>query len=179
MHFGAKIVLYLFVIGYCYFPQLPPPQLENALHRIAALKAPLVAHASQLNIRSSLPRSVKTCFLLKHKTFTFVRLEKLLPTSENCSLPVSDFWCWILYVSYIFRSVLAVLGIASDSQTSSQAQTSQGQTGDINNSEKETVTDKSKEESSSASWHASEMIRMTVTLCFKSDSCWQPSPRWL
>ncbi|KAJ0089238.1 hypothetical protein Patl1_31343 [Pistacia atlantica] len=84
--------------------QLPPPQLENALNRIAALKAPLIAHASQLNIRSSLP-----------------------------------------------RSVLAVLGIASDSQTSSQAQTSQGQTGDINNSEKETMTDKSKEESSSAS----------------------------
>ncbi|XP_044496131.1 uncharacterized protein LOC123218660 isoform X2 [Mangifera indica] len=83
--------------------QLPPPQLENALNRIAALKAPLIAHASQQSIRSSLP-----------------------------------------------RSVLVVLGIASDSQTSSHAQTSQGQTGDINNSEKETMTDKSKEESSCA-----------------------------
>ncbi|KAK8576784.1 hypothetical protein V6N13_015215 [Hibiscus sabdariffa] len=38
--------------------QLPPPQLENALNRTAALKAPLVAHASQENIRTSLPRSV-------------------------------------------------------------------------------------------------------------------------
>lgn len=38
--------------------QLPPPQLENALNRTAALKAPLIAHASQPNIRSSLPRSV-------------------------------------------------------------------------------------------------------------------------
>lgn len=89
--------------------QLPPPQLENALNRISALKAPLVAHASQPNIRSSLP-----------------------------------------------RSVLAVLGIALDTQTSSQAQTSQvqtsqGQTGDISNSEKEAVTEKSKEESSVAS----------------------------
>lgn len=89
--------------------QLPPPQLENALNRISALKAPLVAHASQPNIRSSLP-----------------------------------------------RSVLAVLGIALDTQTSSQAQTSQaqtsqGQTGDISNSEKEGVTEKSKEESSVAS----------------------------
>lgn len=55
-----------------------------------------------------------------------------------------------------FRSVLAVLGIALDTQTSSQAQTSQaqtsqGQTGDISNSEKEGVTEKSKEESSVAS----------------------------
>ncbi|XP_007026695.2 PREDICTED: uncharacterized protein LOC18597540 [Theobroma cacao] len=38
--------------------QLPPPQLENALNRTAALKAPLVAHASQQNIRTSLPRSI-------------------------------------------------------------------------------------------------------------------------
>ncbi|KAK2656710.1 hypothetical protein Ddye_009762 [Dipteronia dyeriana] len=37
--------------------QLPPPQLENALNRIATIKAPLIAHASQPNIRSSLPRS--------------------------------------------------------------------------------------------------------------------------
>ncbi|XP_038693339.1 symplekin isoform X2 [Tripterygium wilfordii] len=37
--------------------QLPPPQLENALNRIAALKAPLVAHASRPDVRSSLPRS--------------------------------------------------------------------------------------------------------------------------
>uniref|UniRef100_A0A2N9I6K7 Symplekin n=1 Tax=Fagus sylvatica TaxID=28930 RepID=A0A2N9I6K7_FAGSY len=38
--------------------KLPPAQLENALTRTAALKAPLIAHASQPNIRSSLPRSV-------------------------------------------------------------------------------------------------------------------------
>ncbi|XP_034219881.1 uncharacterized protein LOC117631058 isoform X3 [Prunus dulcis] len=38
--------------------QLPPAQLENALKRTAALKAPLVAHASQPDIRSSLPRSI-------------------------------------------------------------------------------------------------------------------------
>ncbi|KAK1562008.1 hypothetical protein Q3G72_004851 [Acer saccharum] len=37
--------------------QLPPPQLEIALNKIAAIKAPLIAHASQPNIRSSLPRS--------------------------------------------------------------------------------------------------------------------------
>lgn len=38
------------------FFQLPPAQLENALNKTAALKAPLVAHASQPNIRSTLPR---------------------------------------------------------------------------------------------------------------------------
>ncbi|KAJ8620955.1 hypothetical protein MRB53_029484 [Persea americana] len=37
--------------------QLPAAQLENALHRSPALKAPLIAHASQPNIRSALPRS--------------------------------------------------------------------------------------------------------------------------
>lgn len=40
--------------------QLPPAQLENALNKTAALKAPLVAHASQPNIRSTLPRAVLT-----------------------------------------------------------------------------------------------------------------------
>lgn len=79
--------------------QLPPAQLENALKRTAALKAPLVAHASQPDIRSSLP-----------------------------------------------RSILVVLGIVSDSL----AQTSQANTGDVSNSDKELVTEKSKEESSSA-----------------------------
>nr|XP_011466471.1 PREDICTED: uncharacterized protein LOC101312467 [Fragaria vesca subsp. vesca] len=79
--------------------QLPPAQLENALKKNAALKAPLVAHASQPDIRSSLP-----------------------------------------------RSILVVLGIVSDSQ----AQTSLAKTGDASNSDKEAVTEKSKEESSSA-----------------------------
>ncbi|KAK9290954.1 hypothetical protein L1049_009134 [Liquidambar formosana] len=83
--------------------QLPPAQLENALNRTAALKAPLIAHASQPNIRSSLP-----------------------------------------------RSVLVVLGLGPDSQTSSQAQTSQAQTGDTSNSDKEVVMEKTKESSSAS-----------------------------
>ncbi|XP_059667995.1 uncharacterized protein LOC132313299 isoform X2 [Cornus florida] len=98
--------------------QLPPAQLENALNRTAALKAPLIAHANQPNIRSSLP-----------------------------------------------RSVLVVLGIVLDSQSSSQAQATQTQTqtsqtqtqttqthtqtqtGDTGNSDKEAAT----KESSTAS----------------------------
>ncbi|KAG8504240.1 hypothetical protein CXB51_002593 [Gossypium anomalum] len=84
--------------------QLPPPQLENALNRTAALKAPLVAHASQQNIRNSLP-----------------------------------------------RSVLAVLGLAPDTQSSSQAQTSQAHTVDTSNSEKDAAATEKSKESSSAS----------------------------
>ncbi|XP_022978075.1 symplekin isoform X1 [Cucurbita maxima] len=81
--------------------QLPPAQLENALNKTAALKAPLVAHASQPNIRSTLP-----------------------------------------------RAVLTVLGIALDAQNTSQVQSSQANTVDSGNSEKEvTVQDKSKESS--------------------------------
>ncbi|XP_050236923.1 uncharacterized protein LOC126686734 isoform X2 [Mercurialis annua] len=83
--------------------QLPPPQLENALNKTAALKAPLVAHASQPHIKASLPRSTRV-----------------------------------------------VLGIDSDQDTSSQAQTSQAQTGDTSNSEKEVLTEKSKESSSAS-----------------------------
>ncbi|CAM0151620.1 unnamed protein product [Urochloa decumbens] len=37
--------------------QLPAPQLENALSKNPALKAPLVEHAEQPNVRSTLPRS--------------------------------------------------------------------------------------------------------------------------
>ncbi|KAF8038513.1 hypothetical protein BT93_B1152 [Corymbia citriodora subsp. variegata] len=75
--------------------QLPPAQLENALNRMPTLKEPLVAHASQPNIRSSLP-----------------------------------------------RSLLVVLGIAPDSQTPSQVQTSQAQTGDTSTLDKEVVNEK-------------------------------------
>nr|KYP44821.1 Symplekin [Cajanus cajan] len=100
--------------------QLPPAQLENALNRIAALKPPLIAHASQPDIQSKLP-----------------------------------------------RAVLVVLGIASDSQVSSQAQTTQTQTSqtqttptqttqtqttetETSNSEKDTMTEKSKESSTAS-----------------------------
>lgn len=83
--------------------QLPPAQLENALNRIAALKAPLISHANQPHVRSLLP-----------------------------------------------RSVLAVLGISPDSQTSSQAQTTQAPEGDTSNSDKEVVMEKTKESSSAS-----------------------------
>lgn len=47
----------------CFVFQLPPAQLENVLTRTGALKAPLIAHASQPNIRSSLPRFIRKLHL--------------------------------------------------------------------------------------------------------------------
>ncbi|CAA0836287.1 HEAT repeat-containing protein [Striga hermonthica] len=88
--------------------QLPSAQLENALNRTPALKVPLTAHASQPNIRSSLPRSTQM-----------------------------------------------VLGLVSEPQTSAQTQQpmqTQTQTQiEAGDSEKETVTEKLKESSSTAS----------------------------
>ncbi|KAH9624304.1 hypothetical protein KSS87_001170, partial [Heliosperma pusillum] len=79
--------------------QLPQAQLEGALKKIGALKAPLAAHASQPNLKATLP-----------------------------------------------RSILVVLGIASDPEGESQPQPSgQLEAGDAGNSEKENTSDKGKE----------------------------------
>ncbi|KAK6943128.1 Symplekin/Pta1, N-terminal [Dillenia turbinata] len=78
--------------------QLPPAQLENALTRIAALKAPLIAHAHQPHIRSTLP-----------------------------------------------RSVLVVLGIVPESQSSNQASTPQPETGEVSTADKEVAAGQAKE----------------------------------
>ncbi|KMT12330.1 hypothetical protein BVRB_5g102710 isoform B [Beta vulgaris subsp. vulgaris] len=80
--------------------QLPLAQLEGALNKIPALKAPLAAHANQQNLKSTLP-----------------------------------------------RSILVVLGIASDSQAASQSQSGQPEAGDAGSSEKDVITEKSKESS--------------------------------
>lgn len=128
------------------------------MNRISALKAPLVAHASQPNIWSTLPRFTskeshfflieEICFFVNNKIFFRMK-------SASCQFLI------VVLPFSTFRSVLAVLGITLDTQTSSQAQTSQaqtsqaqtsqGQTGDISNSEKEAMMEKSKEESSVAS----------------------------
>ncbi|XP_027065650.2 uncharacterized protein [Coffea arabica] len=96
--------------------QLPPAHLENVLHRTPALRDPLIAHASQPHIKSSLP-----------------------------------------------RSVLVVLGLASDFHNSDLTKPTHSETGELGKSEhthsshaqseetsksdKEVVTDKSKESS--------------------------------
>ena len=42
--------------------QLPQAQLENALNKTAALKQPLIAHASQPDIQPTLPRFINALF---------------------------------------------------------------------------------------------------------------------
>ena len=140
--------------------QLPPPQLENALNRTAALKAPLVAHASQQNIRASLPRFTwRIIFFVGYK-----RLKDILYKG-----PLFCFWSpfpplSVFLLGYaVSRSVLAVLGLSPDSQSSSQAQTSQAHTGDTSNSEKDALAEKSKE-SSSASWSSRNWILQKLLL---------------
>ncbi|XP_057525274.1 uncharacterized protein LOC130804737 isoform X2 [Amaranthus tricolor] len=81
--------------------QLPQAQLEAALNKIPALKAPLATHVNEQDIKSTLP-----------------------------------------------RSVLMVLGIASESQAPSQSQSGQPEAGgDAVSSDKDVVTEKSKEAS--------------------------------
>lgn len=118
----------------CFTLQLPPPQLENALNRTAALKAPLIAHASQPNIRSSLPRFNQKLLKYLRKTHLFLPFSDLV-NSIGCN---------------VFRSVLVVLGIALDSQNSNQTQTTQPQSADTCNSDKAAETEKSKESSAAS-----------------------------
>jgi len=54
LNFKTCVLMRFLVVYAC--KQLPPAQLENALNRISALKAPLIAHASQPDIQSKLPR---------------------------------------------------------------------------------------------------------------------------
>ncbi|KAK9699144.1 hypothetical protein RND81_08G155600 [Saponaria officinalis] len=80
--------------------QLPQAQLEGALKKMGALKAPLATHASQPNVKATLP-----------------------------------------------RSILVVLGIASDPQVESHSQAGQPEVVDASNSEKDNNTEKTKESS--------------------------------
>ncbi|WCJ28032.1 HEAT repeat-containing protein [Euphorbia peplus] len=105
--------------------QLPPPQLENALNRTAPLKAPLVAHASQPNIKSSLPRSILAVLGIATDPQTSTSNQAFPQTStSNQAHPQTS--------------------------TSNQAQTSQPQTGDTSTSDKEEQTEKPKESSSAS-----------------------------
>jgi symplekin len=104
------------------FFQLPAPQLENALSKNPILKAPLVEHATQPNVRSTLPR------------FSLFSLY-LIP------------WMWCSSVNSQFllygRSTLVVLGLAEEQQqlpppATQQAQSSQTQAQSSQNQAAET-----------------------------------------
>ncbi|XP_057858531.2 uncharacterized protein LOC131067516 isoform X2 [Cryptomeria japonica] len=68
--------------------QLPAAQLENALHKHSVLRAPLVMHANQPNIRSTLPRSTLVVLGLVQETQS-ANLASQNPQSMDASTPVT------------------------------------------------------------------------------------------
>ncbi|KAK9168130.1 hypothetical protein Syun_000270 [Stephania yunnanensis] len=68
--------------------QLPSAQLENALSRIPALKAPLIAHASQPNIRPTLPRSTLVVLGIVNDSQTSSQLPTLMPQASDLATPL-------------------------------------------------------------------------------------------
>ncbi|KAB2630530.1 symplekin [Pyrus ussuriensis x Pyrus communis] len=105
--------------------QLPPAQLENALKRTAALKGPLVAHASQPDIRSSLPRSILVVLgIVSDSPAQTSQSQAVAQTSQSQA--------------------------GTNNQSQAEAQSSQSQAGDASNSENDAVTEKPKESSSAS-----------------------------
>ncbi|XP_058729093.1 uncharacterized protein LOC131601326 isoform X2 [Vicia villosa] len=143
--------------------QLPPPQLEAALNKVAALKAPLIAHASQPDIQSSLPRSVLVVLGIVSDSQVSSH-PAIVSDSQVSSHPaiVSDSQvssqAGIVSDSQVSSQpgivsdsqVSSQPGIVSDSQVSSQPQTSQTQTVETSNSDKDTTTEKSQEPSAAS-----------------------------
>ncbi|XP_062095189.1 uncharacterized protein LOC133801071 isoform X2 [Humulus lupulus] len=116
--------------------QLPPPQLENALNRTPALRAPLVAHASQMDIRSSLPRSILVVLGIVSDTQTSAQAQTSQSQAQTSQ-------------SLAQTSQSQAQTSQSQAQTShSQAQTSQSQAAETSTADKESIKEKSKESSS-------------------------------
>ncbi|KAL5072886.1 hypothetical protein RYX36_011870 [Vicia faba] len=143
--------------------QLPPPQLEAALNKVPALKAPLIAHASQPDIQSSLPRSVLVVLGIVSDSQASSQ-PGIVSDSHVSSQPgifsdshvssqpgiVSDSQVSSQPGIVSDSQVSSQPGIISDSQVSSQPQTSQTQTVETSNSDKDTMTEKSKESSAAS-----------------------------
>ncbi|KAG5060451.1 hypothetical protein JHK87_001480 [Glycine soja] len=108
--------------------QLPPAQLENTLNRIAALKAPLIAHASQPDIQSKLPRAMLVVLGLASDSQVLSQAQTTQTQTSQTQTSQTQ---------------------TTQTQTS-QTQTSQTQTGETSNSDKDTATEKSKESSTAS-----------------------------
>ncbi|KAM1094925.1 hypothetical protein ACFX2B_009738 [Malus domestica] len=160
--------------------QLPPAQLENALKRTAALKGPLVAHASQPDIRSSLPRSILVVLgIVSDSPAQTSQSQAAAQTSHSqaaaqtshsqataqtsqsqAAAQTSQFQA----EAHTSQSQAAAQtsqfqveaqtsqsqAEAQTSQSQTEAQSSQSQAGEASNSEKEAVTEKPKESSSAS-----------------------------
>ncbi|KAG8099004.1 hypothetical protein GUJ93_ZPchr0013g36896 [Zizania palustris] len=88
--------------------QLPAPQLENALSKNPVLKAPLVEHANQPNVRSTLPRSTLVVLgLVEDQQQPAPQSPRNLPLLANlpCSaLYVSEDWRCVIYAERRHRA---------------------------------------------------------------------------
>ncbi|KAM2777519.1 hypothetical protein PS2_009856 [Malus domestica] len=151
--------------------QLPPAQLENALKRTAALKGPLVAHASQPDIRSSLPRSILVVLgIVSDSPAQTSQSQAAAQTSHSqaaaqtshsqataqtsqsqAAAQTSQFQVEAqTSQSQAEAQTSQSQAEAQTSQSQTEAQSSQSQAGEASNSEKEAVTEKPKESSSAS-----------------------------
>ncbi|KAH6836652.1 HEAT repeat-containing protein [Perilla frutescens var. hirtella] len=133
--------------------QLPAAQLENALNRIPALKAPLVEHASQPNIRSTLPRSTLVVLGLESELPTSTQTQptqnptstQTQPTQNPTSTQTQPTQNPTSTQTQPTQNPTSIQTQPTQNATSIQTQPTENQTVETGNSEKEAATDKSKE----------------------------------
>ncbi|ESW05883.1 hypothetical protein PHAVU_010G000700 [Phaseolus vulgaris] len=118
--------------------QLPPAQLENALNRISALKAPLIAHASQPDIQSKLPRAMLVVLGIASDS----QVSSQAQTTQTQTSQTQT--------TQTRTSQTQTIQTQTSQTQTTQTQTSQTQTGETCNSDKDTVTEKSKESSTAS-----------------------------
>ncbi|WVZ16938.1 hypothetical protein V8G54_009920 [Vigna mungo] len=118
--------------------QLPPAQLENALNRISALKAPLIAHASQPDIQSKLPRAMLVVLGIASDS----QVSSQAQTTQTQTTQTQ--------ITQTQTSQTQTTQTQTSQTHTTQTQTSQTQTGETSNSDKDTVTEKSKESSTAS-----------------------------
>lgn len=116
--------------------QLPPAQLEVALNKQPVLKGPLVAYASQPDLRSSLPRSVLVVLGIAQDSQSVSHVQSTQSQSQAQSQTHSQSLSQSQTQSQAQSQAQSVSQTQSQSQSQSQAQS---QTGDTGNSEKVVV----------------------------------------
>ncbi|XP_071715633.1 uncharacterized protein [Rutidosis leptorrhynchoides] len=145
--------------------QLPPAQLEIALHKQPVLKAPLASYANQPDIRSSLPRSILVALGIPHdsqsanqgqttpsETLSLAQSQAAQSQTESQAQSQTESRSQSQTQSQAQSQTHSLAKSQSQSQTHSQAQSqsqthsqaqsqsqSQSVTGDTGNSEKQVV----------------------------------------
>ncbi|XP_047170535.1 mucin-22-like isoform X1 [Vigna umbellata] len=141
-------VLMLFLVVYA-CKQLPPAQLENALNRISALKAPLIAHASQPDIQSKLPRAMLVVLGIASDSQVSSSQAQTTQT-QITQTQITQTQTSQTQTTQTQTSQTQTTQTQTSQTHTTQTQTSQTQTGETSNSDKDTVTEKSKESSTAS-----------------------------